>query len=265
MTNFFGIVDLIYIENHWSIDNTVIDDVLEKDQLTGRAVKIVHYAECQQLTLWLPTTGNLYDQIAMTDKNTQIEIWRKDVAEILSGSIQIILDTLDYAPSEYIILITRKDGLQHLLHIKKYEEGVLPPVDPVTQENIKGKDNAPIVYRDGLSNVINYEAFGTNIGNLDTLNAKHKRKVSYKEYGRSNDVIYTEGDKMAKFISEFGTGNCIFYIHIPTEENWERETGFSVAERADILQFVAETVLRDQTTSAGAYFEIEENWINFYN
>lgn len=96
------------------------------------------------------------------------------------------------------------------------------------------------------------------------MNTIHKRKVSYKEYGRSNDVIYTEGDKMAKFFSEFGTGKCIFYISIPTEENWEKETDFSNNERDEILQYVAETVLRDQTTSSGAFFEIEENWINFY-
>jgi hypothetical protein len=265
MANYFGVVDLIDIENHWSSENESKDEVDEKDQLTDRAIKIVHYADCQQLTLWLPIPGNLYDQISMTDKNTQVEVWRKDVAEILSGSIQIILDTLDYAPSEYSILISRKDGFRHLLHIKKYEECILSPVKPVKIELSKEKEYVPVVYRDGFGNVIQYEDSDANMEIFRGMNAMHKRKVSYKEYGRSNDVIYTDGEKMAKFYSEIGTGNCIFYIHIPSVENWESETDFSVAERDEILQFIAETVLRDKTTSSGAYFEIEDKWINFYN
>lgn len=163
MGNFFGIVDLINIENHWSTENKRKDEVDEKDQLTDHAVKIVHYADCQQLTLWLPTPGNLYDQISMSDENSHIEIWRKNVTEMLSGSIQIILDTLDYVPSEYNILITRKDGLQHLLHIKKYEEGILPPVKAVVMEVSEEKEYVPFVYRDGFGNIIRYEDCDTNM------------------------------------------------------------------------------------------------------
>ncbi len=60
-----------------------------------------------------------------------------------------------------------------------------------------------------------------------------------------------------------GGGNCLFYIDVPTVENWEKATGFSIAERDEILKYVAEETLRKQTVSQGAYFVIGEREIAF--
>ena len=60
-----------------------------------------------------------------------------------------------------------------------------------------------------------------------------------------------------------GGGNCLFYINIPTIENWENATGISIAERDEILQFIAEETLKKQTVSSGAYFVIGEREIVF--
>ncbi len=101
-------------------------------------------------------------------------------------------------------------------------------------------------------------------GNIvNDLKRKFSRKVKYEDQGRSGKVIFIDGDKVLRFYSEMGGGNCIFYINIPPKDHWIKETGYSLEERDEIIQFVAESALRDQAGS-GAYFEIEDKWITFF-
>ncbi len=164
MAEYFGMVDLCDIENRW--ENHEATENLAKEQLlTEDNLKIVHYSDCQQLIIWLPSEGRLYDQIILSDEKSGKEVWRRTIADIISGSIQIILDTLLFRPAKYSILIQRKDGLHHIVHVRKYKEGQLLPPKPAIQVVID-EEKPPIVYRDGFGNIIVYGDLDENMERL---------------------------------------------------------------------------------------------------
>ena len=61
---------------------------------------------------------------------------------------------------------------------------------------------------------------------------------------------------------EFGGGDCIAIIFIPSETYWETQTGRSLSERKDILEFVAVQSAKDQTFN-GTY-KILDSFIELY-
>ena len=264
-SSFFGVVTITSLENVWSSDSIKNEQDNADFFLTENHIKIVHYPDCQQLIIWLPTDWISYQDMAILDHTTGKEIWRQEIRLVVSGSIQIILDTLPFEPGDLTIKITKKDGLQHIINLKKYPEGSYPEKPEIIPEIVPDENKPPIVYRDGFGNIIPDQDLILRENVYNALVRKFSRKVKYEDSGRSGTVIYIDGDKTLRFYSEMGGGNCLFYIGIPTRENWVKETGYSLGERDEIIQFVAENTLRDQTTSSGAYFEIEEDrWITFY-
>ncbi|MBP6695715.1 MAG: hypothetical protein KA161_11335 [Saprospiraceae bacterium] len=263
-TNYFGIVTLTSIENIRPSNDTSNEKTATDDLMDESRVRLVHYPDCQQLIIWLPVDGIHYLDMVICDQKTKDEIWRKDIREIINGTIQIILDTLPFGPGELFIKITKKNGLQHIINLKKYDEGVIPIQPVISPEIVPEEDKAPIIYRDGFGNIIPDQDLILRENVFNELYRKFSRRVKYEGAGRSNNVIFVDGNKILTFYSEMGGGNCLFYIDIPAKENWVNETGYSLDERDEILQFVAESTLRDQTTSSGAYFEIEDKWITFY-
>ena len=95
---------------------------------------------------------------------------------------------------------------------------------------------------------------------LRTL-SKVLRRVSFESYGREGAVIYHEGLKTITFYMEFGGSDVIFFLQIPSKNNWESVTGFDVNERDEIIKYVAENTQRHQAPSC--YFEIMEEEIYF--
>lgn len=98
---------------------------------------------------------------------------------------------------------------------------------------------------------------------IDKLTAKFSRRVSFEGNVRSGTVVYTDGKKTQRFYSEMGGGKCMFYISIPSAANWEKHTPFRLQERNEIVQFVAEETLRQQTSTSGSYYIIGEFDIRF--
>ncbi len=52
---------------------------------------------------------------------------------------------------------------------------------------------------------------------------------------------------------------------MPSSGKWEAHTDFPLNERDEIIKFVADRVLRDQTTSSDAYYKISETDIAYFN
>ena len=94
--------------------------------------------------------------------------------------------------------------------------------------------------------------------------AKNGRCVVFENSGPSGFAIYHDGVKTIKFYTEAGGGNCIFYISIPSEQNWEKDTGYSLEKRNEVLAFIADESLKKQARIPGAYFKINETSIVFY-
>ena len=78
---------------------------------------------------------------------------------------------------------------------------------------------------------------------LDDFHIGH---VGYINAGRSGTVIFYRNDLTIHFPFEFGGGETLAIIDVPTPENWEKETKTLLADRQVILEFVAKRVIRDQ-------------------
>ncbi len=126
----------------------------------------------------------------------------------------------------------------------------------------KVKADKPIVYSDGFGNIIPDEDLILREKLNKELERKFSRRVEYKGNQRAGSVIYTDKDTRIEFGNEMGGGNCMVYLTIPTEEQWEAATKTDLSRRKEILEYVAAAVQAQQASNC--YFEIKENEIGFY-
>jgi hypothetical protein len=264
MSGYFGIIEIDILKNKY--DSAVIPESLPPlPELKQNDVRFIHYPDCQQLCIWLPLYGRDYDTVKLRDNNTLNIIQDRKVTDLLSGSIQLVWDTLFIPPGDYTIEITWKAGWQHLVHIIKLKEEEQKPVvttitpKPVIEER---RPDTPIVYRDG---------YGKIIPNEDELLREQLRKDLRKKFGpyleydgnfRGGNIIYIDKDLQIRFPHEMGGGNCMFYIDIPSEKCWEAQTKTSLSRRKEILDFLCRQVQIEQASNCN--YVIEETVINFY-
>lgn len=83
---------------------------------------------------------------------------------------------------------------------------------------------------------------------FEALDDQHVAHVAYDSKGRSGDVIFYRNDLTLHFPFEFGGGETLASVDIPTIENWEKETGLTQSDRMVILEFVARRIIRDQAS-----------------
>ena len=97
------------------------------------------------------------------------------------------------------------------------------------------------------------------------FNGKSNRpKIAYSSDGRSGHVHYQSAETSFAFYYEFGGGNCVATISIPGPATWEMETKLPLAHREEVLNFIGQQVVKDQTSSGTGYFKIEGDWLNIY-
>ncbi len=85
--------------------------------------------------------------------------------------------------------------------------------------------------------------------------------VSWPE-GREGYVAYKDDSGLIKFYYEFGGGDCVTIMHIPSAADWVQSTGRSLESRQDILLFTANELL--QTQVRNGRFEIADETIKFF-
>lgn len=222
-------------------------------------LKFVHYPGAQQLILWLPQSGyHGYGDLVLTRDSAVID--RATVRDRLNGSVQILFDTLPWPRGDYAITITHADGWRHEAELQKLEAGIAPPQpEPPPPEPVS---DAPIVYRDG---------FGKLIPNLDLdirarvqqeVARQFARRIEYEGTLRGGSVIYIDGDRRLSFDNELCGGAMKCTIYVPSAEHWLAATGVPLAERDEIIAYVAQRVQREQASSWR--YEITSNSIDFY-
>lgn len=105
--------------------------------------------------------------------------------------------------------------------------------------------------------IIHHNVKRTHKGN------KHAaRKLSYQNHGRDGTVIYTDATSSLEFYFEFGGGDCVAIISIPSLTEWEKVTKRNLADRNQIIEFVATQAQHDQVKD-GTYV-IKETFIELY-
>ena len=87
-------------------------------------------------------------------------------------------------------------------------------------------------------------------------------KLEYSEQGRDGYVIYKDEISTLKFYYEFGGGNCVVIISVPSASKWESQTKRSLSERETILKFVGEQATKDQVKNG--YYQLKEGWIEIF-
>lgn len=260
MLAFTGIVELIAVSNPYTRGQAE-EERSPIPLLQEGNIKLVHYPDCQQLILWLPAPGRDYGnfRLVSSDNNEILEAF--PVADQLSGSIQLIRDTLPWTPGNYRIEIDHPGGWQHQVLLKKYEYGDAPP-QPLPEEKIPDTETEPIVYRDGLGNIIENEDLLLREKALRDISRRFRRRITFKGNFRAGSILFTDGDRQLEFYHEMGGGNCLFYVDIPSAADWEKQTGITLAEREDIIRWLAATVHTQQAPSAR--YEIGDTSIVYY-
>lgn len=237
-----------------------IDTVDGPADLKPPTLKFVHYPGSQQLILWLPKPAHEgYGELSVTHDGVDVE--RAAVSSRVNGSVQVLFATLEWAPGDYQIAITHKDGWRHEIALKKYppdEQPPAPPPEPVVEEPSRG----PIVYRDGFGNVIpdtDLEMRGQAQRDIARM---FGRKLEYEGNYRSGIVIFVDGDTRIRFAHEMSGGDVKFSIEIPSADHWEGFTRTPLSKRKEIVAFVAERVRIEKANSWR--YEITEDAIDFY-
>ena len=82
------------------------------------------------------------------------------------------------------------------------------------------------------------------------------RSVTIVENGRTGTVRYTEGLHTIDGYWEFGGADVVAIVSMGTREEWQRAHAWAVGQRAGILRFVADEVVRQRAPSCTA--EIDE-------
>jgi hypothetical protein len=87
-------------------------------------------------------------------------------------------------------------------------------------------------------------------------------KIRYTSDGRSGHVWYQSREAEFAMYYEFSGGDCIASINIPEPEDWEKHTGLPLARRDEVLHFIGQQVVKDQTTGGKGSFKVEGGWLN---
>lgn len=86
-------------------------------------------------------------------------------------------------------------------------------------------------------------------------------RVSYRQGGRSGSVVFSQGLRSFELYFEFGGGDVVACIDIPTASEWQQRTGFPIDMRQSILDFVGGRVVRDQVSLSRGRYEIHDDHI----
>lgn len=205
--------------------------------------KFVHYPGSQQLILWPPQDGwSGYRTFRIRGPRGE---WVEDaeVTARLNGRVQILVDTHPWPPGDYLVEITHVEGWSHELTLTKLEEGVAPPAPE--RPPAPPSDDKPIVYRDGSGKVLPNLDLEMRARELDRLAARFSRRLEFEGNFRAGTIVYIEGGIRIPFYHEM-CGGVHFSIDVPVAEKWEAATGRPLAERDDVIAFVAAETQRRQ-------------------
>jgi hypothetical protein len=249
-----GPIELISMETQASAENLTIPQFKENN------LRIIHYPDCQQLVIMLPAYYTAYKTIEIFKEDGGEIIYQADVNNIISGSVQIIIDSLFIPPGSFTINIIRFDEGLHKIKLRKSTPKPAP--EKIPYKGLLYDRYGYIVYRDGFGNILPNEDLELRENLIENLQQELKPDISYFNTGRDGYLIFKEKDKSFRCEMEMGGGNAMFILYIPTAETWEAETGFLISERDRIIKLIAQTTQREQ--AGGATYLLGDNEIVYF-
>jgi len=89
-----------------------------------------------------------------------------------------------------------------------------------------------------------------------------EQKLEYINKGRGGYVVYKDEQTEIKMEFEYGGGNCVAIIYIPTIALWGNKTKKPVSDRQQILTFIVEQSIKDQAPNSR--YVISEDCIEIF-
>jgi len=86
-----------------------------------------------------------------------------------------------------------------------------------------------------------------------------QQKLEYINKERGGYVVYKGNENELKLFFEYGGGNCVVIIYVPTIKKWTEETKINLEEREGIMRFIAEQSIKDQAPSCN--YELHDDYI----
>lgn len=102
---------------------------------------------------------------------------------------------------------------------------------------------------------------GATTHNVRTHSSLLGARIGYVNNGRSGQVVFGKGGKSFAMYYEFGGGDTVAIIDIPTVGEWESRTAFSLDMRQPILEFIGATVVKDQVSMSKGWYQIDDDCI----
>ena len=194
----------------------------------------VRYPGCQQLKLWLPQPGDRagsgYGELRVVSA-AGVVVDRAGVAQRLNGAVQLLFDTLAWPPGHYTLEIDHTEGWRHVLPLRKLQEA-----EPTVGE-VRPRSDDDLLLRAQVT---------------AQMAARLSRRVVYEGSQRAGVFTYIAGPLHIRFSQEMGCDGCRALLEVPSVQTWEAATGTPLAQRDEIVQFVAEQATRQ----VGSRFEI---------
>ncbi len=89
-----------------------------------------------------------------------------------------------------------------------------------------------------------------------------EQKLEYINQERGGYVVYKDGLSEIKLFFEYGGGNCVAIIYVPTIAEWTNKTNRPIADRQIVLTFVAEQAIKDQAPNG--HYELSDTCIEIF-
>lgn len=137
------------------ISNPLIENKVNSSirPMTESNIRFVQYPDCQQIILWLPEYKSFYDTICIINECQGI-VYKEKTDNVVSGSTQIIIDSIFIKPGHYIIQLSIQTDIVHEIEFLKYRDGESISKKGSANTEIVNNSEGPILYKDGLGNVI---------------------------------------------------------------------------------------------------------------
>ena len=86
-------------------------------------------------------------------------------------------------------------------------------------------------------------------------------KVVIESRGNCGKVNYFEGTECIRFDWEFGARHILAFVRGPAQPYWDRQHPWAIDRRQEIMQRVAQEVIRQQASTCSAEFDYDNTLI----
>lgn len=83
-------------------------------------------------------------------------------------------------------------------------------------------------------------------------------------HGREGRVVFRHRTAAFTMYVEFGGGDVVATVDVPSEQMWTRSTGLEVELRRPLLQFIGESLVHQQLGGGRGRFEIHDRYISLH-